>query len=819
MGLVIKPDPMILHYLRIAFRNLERQKLLTFINISGLSIGLACFSLFLLYAVNEFSYDRFHVQAPNIYRVYNWWAYEGRAGSEPASTTPLGPALKNDFPDVLDFVRVQGGGEKLVRAGGDVLRINVSFADPQILSVFTFPLIAGNSATALRDMHNIVLTRATSLKLFGETNVVGKQVEIKTGDSYEVFTVGGVADDIPVNSTVQFDILGSFDHLLNTAMGKASNNDWNMTIGIAVYVHLHPSSNLMNDLEQLASFRKKYFPGEAAFLRKEGLWNGEGVYPNGYGLQRLADVHTGIKVDPWSAVDPKNVWILIGISASVLLIACINFIILAIGRSSGRSKEVGVRKIIGGQRKQLIFQFLSESFLLTLFSSILGIGIAQTLLPYFNELSGRNLHFAIDQYPDMFVFLAITVMAVGLLAGCYPALVLSGFKPVEALKNKVKLAGSNLFTRSLVTFQFVLSVSLIISTFVILRQLSFMRSKDLGISKENVVMISVQDAPVEGFYARFRDQLLSNTRVTGVTASAIGLGDGEGQMGRRYEVNGKDEGIIEYPVDHQFLPVMGMRLVAGRNFDPANTSDTSTSVVVNESLVKSLLNTTPSLAIGMQLKVPGGNSVPKTIIGVANDFHFENLTRNVRPQLFLNSRRFRPAVVFVRLRPGDPKEALSFLESSWRKAAPDSPFRYSFLDEKFDAFYKSEERWSGIVGWAGNISIFLACLGLFGLTSLAVANRTKEIGIRKVLGATAGRIARLICKDFVGLVLIAIVIAIPVSWYAMHEWLQHFAYKVPLDWWIFAITGLLAVLIAALTVGIQVIKAAMADPVKSLRSE
>lgn len=810
---------MVLHYLRIAFRNLERQKLLTFINISGLSIGLACFSLFLLYAVNEFSYDRFHVNAPNIYRVYNWWAFTGREGAEPASTTPLGPALKNDFPDVMEFVRLGGGAEKLVRIDDDIFSIEVSFADQQILNVFTFPLIHGAPAAALKDKYNIVLTKSKAIQLFGEPNVVGKQLEIKTGEKYETFTVGGVADDISTNSTIRFDILGNFEYVLDSEMGRASNENWNMTIGISVYVQLHPASNLMNDTERLFSFRKKYFPEEAASLKKEGLWNGQGMYPSGYGLQPLRDVHTNVKVDAWGAVNPKNIWILIGIAGSVLLIACINFVILAIGRSSGRSKEVGVRKIIGGQRKQLILQFLSESLLLTLFSSLLGIGIAQTLLPSFNDLAGRNLSFSIELYPEIFTLLGVTVITVGLLAGSYPALVLSAFKPVEALKNKIRLAGSNLFTKSLVTFQFVLSVGLIISTVVILRQLSFMRSKDLGLIKENVVMISAGDSDYKKVYPLFRNEILSNTLITGVTASAIGLGNGEGQMGRAYNVNGKIDAIIEYPVDEHFLDVMGMRVVAGRNFDPDISSDTLTSVIVNESLVKNLFNTTPDKALGLQLKDARGNDAPKTIIGVARDFHFENLTRTVRPQLFIQSSRFGPSTVFVRITAGDPEEALDVLKSSWKKVAPDIPFKYNFLDEKFDAFYKSEERWSSIVGWAGNISIFLACLGLFGLASLAVANRTKEIGIRKVLGASVVSVARLLCTDFIRLVLIAIVIAAPLTWYAMEQWLQNFAYKIEMKWWMFVITGLLAVIIAVLTVGTQAIKAAMVDPVKSLRSE
>lgn len=805
---------MILHYLTIALRNLERQRLSAFINVLGLSLGLACFSLFLLYAVNEFSYDRFHTQGSNIYRVYDWWKFAGREGSESSSATPIGPAMKNDFADVENFVRIQAEGERLVRIDGKLQSAKLMFADPQILSVFTFPLIEGDTIYALKDPSNIILTRSKAMQFFGETKVVGKQIEIWEDGQYESFTVAGVTEDIPVNSTIRFEMLGSFDRVLNTPMGQKSASSWTMTIGISVYVQLRPGSNLMKEPERLASFRQQYFPNEAADLKKEGQWDGRGTLPTGYGLQPLANVHTDVNIDH-GAADPKNIWMLVGIAGGVLVIACINFIILSIGRSAGRSKEVGVRKITGGRRKQLIFQFLAESMLLTFFSALLSVGIAQILLPFFNELSGQPLTFSFRQYPEMVALMLATITVTGVLAGSYPAFVLSGLRPTEVLKKKTKLAGSNFFTRSLVTFQFVISVVLIIVTVVILQQLSFMRSKDLGFQKEHVVMVAAQGTDT---YQQFKQMLESQTAVTGVTASVMGMGAGEGQMGRAYDFEGKNEGVIEYPVDANFLSVMGMKLVAGRNFNPDLTSDTVISVIVNETLVVKGLNTTPEKVLGMQIQSARKDQSPKTIIGVVKDFHYEALTHNVRPQLFMQPADFKPSCFFVRLKNASP-ETVKLLQSAWKKVAPDLPFRYSFVDQKFDAFYKAEERWARIVGWAGNICVFLACLGLFGLASLASVNRTKEIGIRKVLGASVIGITRLLCRDFVMIVLIAIAIASPLAWYVMKQWLAHFAYSIELTWLTFVLTGLLVLAIAIVTVSFETIKAALADPAKSLRSE
>jgi len=795
-----------------------RHKTLALINILGLSIGLACFSLFLLYTINELSYDRFHVNASRIYRVYDWWAYSDHEGTEPSSATPLGPALKQDLSDVDDFVRIAPKSEKLIRVGNKLYQMAVTFADPQILSVFTFPLLQGNRMSALQSVHNIVLTRAKAMQFFGKTDVIGQTIEIRNGGKFEPFEVGGIVEDIPVNSSVRFDLLGSLEYILSSEDGRASLTNWNMTIGLEVYILLHEKSNLMNDHVRLASFRKKYFPEETIVNQKKPIKNSQSNVSSGYGIQPLRDVHTDVKIDKWGAVDTKNSWILICISLGVLVIACINFITLAISRSAGRAKEVGIRKITGSHRNQLIFQFLSESLLLSIFSAVLGFILAVILLPFFNELSGQKLSFSVSQYPEMVGFLSIVVLLVGLLSGIYPALAMSGFDPAKVLKSNLRFSGSNLFTRSLVSFQFMLSIGLIISMIVIMKQLSFMQSKDLGFDRKNIVMIDTQGIDMQKNYPLFEQALKSESSILGIAGSEIGLGEGEGQRGRSYLFGNKQTTIIEYPVDSEFLGVLGIQLVAGRNFNPGITSDTMTAVIVNEALVVSTLRIKPIDALGMEFINKDGKG-RKVIIGVVRNFNYEVLTRSVRGQMFLYPSDFRPNSLFVRVNSGDPSKALSSITMAWNGISPELPVKYSFLDQKFDAFYKKEKRWGDIIAWAGGICIFLACLGLFGLTSLAVINRSKEIGIRKVNGAAIGEILLLLNNGFLKWIAISFVIATPLTGYAMNTWLESFAYKTDLSWWIFALAGLFAFLIALITVSWQSWKAATRNPVEALRYE
>jgi putative ABC transport system permease protein len=812
---------MIKHYFKIALRNLGRQKILSFINVSGLSIGLACFSLFLLYAVNEFSFDRFHKNADNIYRVYRWSdAMEGReASGDIYMPSPLGPAMKTDLPDVANYVRMQEGwGESFVKVDGKVLRKEVSYADPSVFSVFSFPLKYGTQQGALKELQNVVVTRSQAKELFGFDNVVGRSIEIKVGDEFVPFTVSAVAEDIPANSSIRFQILGNFLYWETSIYGKRGVGNWNRSAYIT-YVQLNTGSGLANDIQKLGAFRHKYYPDEEKELKDAGYkWEGNKL-PVRYGLQPLMAGHTDTKIFGGTVeqVNPKTIWILLSIAGGVLLIACINFTTLAIGRSARRAKEVGVRKVIGSERKHLIIQFLAEAVLLSVLSLLIGLLLVKLLLPYFNQLSGRELQFSLSLYPEMTWMLAGLTLLVGLLAGSYPALILSGFRPIEVLKSRIRVNGSNIFTKSLVTVQFALSIGLIICTMIILRQTKYMSDKNPGFNKENIVVVDASDTKTKEIYPLFKQALITRTDIAGVASAELGLGEGTGWSRSGFEYNGAHKDVFEYFIDHEYISLMGMKILAGRNFDPKISADTVTSLIINEAMVKDM-GWTMENAVGQQIPGYMETKTP-VVIGVVKNFNYRPFKEDVKPQLFHQFSDYASFKYFVRLKPGNPTPALAAMQKAWTGVVTDLPFKYSFLDENLDNFYKSEKKWSGIIGWAGGISVFLACLGLFGLAALAAINRTKEIGIRKVLGASLPGIVTLLSKDFLKLVVIAMVIAAPCAWYFMNKWLQDFAYRISIGWWVFIVAGLLAVIIAFVTIGVQAVKAGVANPVKSLRTE
>lgn len=811
---------MLKHYFKIALRSLAKQKFLLLINVLGLSIGIACFSLFLLYAVNEFSFDRFHADAGNIFRVARWSEPMNNMPEEGDSymPMPLGPAMKKDLPGVKDFVRIREGWSKnYVRVDDKMQRISVSYTDPQFFSVFSFKLLSGNASTALKGLNSIVITKDVALQLFGETSVIGRTVEIKDDDRFESFVVNAVAENPPANSTIQFKIMANWAFLENTASGKRGINNWHRS-SYQTYVQLQPGSGLPYDKKLLASFRDKYYPGEIDELKTRGLWNGT-YNPISYRLQPLKSMHTDITISGGeiAPVDPANIFILLSIAAGVLLIACINFTTLAIGRSAGRAKEVGLRKVIGSSKGKLVLQFLIEALVLTMLSALSGFALARFLLPYFNNLAGRELQFSFAQYPEITWLFADLILLVSILSGSYPALVLSGFRPVEVLKSKIRLSGSNFFTKSLVTVQFVLSVALIISTVIMLQQIQYMRNANPGFQKENVVMVDGEETDVAKIFPRFKQAMASNTNVLGIAGAELGLGEGTGSSRSGFEYEGKHKEVYEYFVDDKYISVMGMQLIAGRDFNPAIASDTQTSVIINETMVRDF-GWTNETAIGQQLKGYSESFTP-VVIGVVKDFHFSSFSEKIAPQMFHQFPDYRPYKLFVRIKAGNPAPVLADMQKEWKKIEPVLPFTYTFLDESLADFYKEEDKWSSIIGWAGGISIFLACLGLFGLAALAAVNRTKEIGIRKVLGASLTGIITLLSKDFIRLIAIAVVIASPVAWYFMTRALQNFAYRIDISVWVFIATGATALIVALLTIGLQAMKAALANPVKSLRSE
>jgi putative ABC transport system permease protein len=811
---------MLRHYFKIAFRNLSRQKGLALINILGLSIGLACFILFLLYAMNEFTFDRFHANNENIFRVYRWHEADKNepASGSPYMPIPLGPAMKAELPDVQQYVRMaEGWSDDFTKVNGVVFPIALTYADPSIFKVFSFKSREGNLFSSLDDAHHVVLSASAAKKLFGNEDPMGKTVEIKVDKTFDPFIVSAVSEDAPSNSTIQFQVLVSFQAYLQTDWGKQSENEWHRS-GFMTYVQLQPGSHLPNDQKRLDNLYREKYPDEMGKL-KESSWKGPGI-PTTYKLMPLREMHTNVKVagSGIGTVDPKNIWILLAIAASILIIACINFTTLAIGRSAGRAKEVGIRKVIGSMKKQLIGQFMMEAILLSILSAAIGILLARLFLPWFNQLAGSHLTFSFGQFPEMIWMLVALILIVGILAGSYPALVLSGFRPIEVLRQKMRLGGSNIFTKSLVTFQFILSAGLIISTLIILQQLKYMRSANPGFNKENVVVVNAEGTETRKVYPLFKQSLEQQPQILGVAGAELGLGQGMGwSISSWGDLEKKQHEAYEYYVDPNYLQVLGLQLLAGRNFNPQITSDTVNSVIINETMMKSF-GWTLQNAVGQELKGYSEDFTPK-VIGVVKDFHYLSFSEAVLPEMFQEFNGYAPYKYFVRIQPGDPAKALAEIKTAWTSSGTELPFRYSFLDENFNNFYKSEARWSSIVGLAGALCIFLACLGLLGLAALAAVNRTKEIGIRKVLGASVGGIITLLSKDFLKLVFIAIVIASPIAWYFMNQWLRDYAYRIHIGWTVFVITGICALAIAFLTVSLQAVKVAVANPVKSLRTE
>ena len=804
---------MLSNFLKIAFRNLSRQKTLAFINIFGLSTGIACFILLLLYSVNEFSFDRFHKNEKNIYAIYE--LRRGLMGEDQydvAMALPMAPTFKKDFPDVLDFVRIRRANQDmLVHWDNESRRIKVSLADPQFFSFFNFPLESGNPSTALQNPNSLVLSVSKAKAFFGNVNPIGKTVQINLGPMTRPFVITAIAKDPPPNSSISFEAMASLYFLQTTPMGEMLNH-WYIS-AFRTYVLLRPGSRLPVEYGRLEQFHHNYNDDGSDINKKTKRLIT-------YGLLPIRAMHTDPRMEGMAELSPVNpitIWIILGIATAILLIACINFTTLAIGRSAGRGKEVGVRKVAGAGKQELMVQFLSEAFLLSLLSTVVGLLLAEFLLANFNLLSGRELKFSLTRYPELGWLLGGLVLVVAILSGIYPAFMLSNFKPIEVLKNKIRMGGSNLFTKSLVTLQFALSTCLIISTIIILQQTSYMTDAYPGFNKENVVVVDASDAEGNKFSPVFKQNLLSRNNILGVASSGATLGEGSEMNVHGFMYKNVHKMIHEYSVDPDYIKVLNMQMVTGRNFDPNISSDTTESVIINEAMMNDFGWNSENV-IGQRIE-GYTNKFSPVVIGVVKDFNFEPLSKKIQPQLLHQFSGQGSRVFFVRIKPGNPSPALTEIRKAWNAVAPDAPFTYSFLDENLGNYYKSEKRWSNIIGWAGGISIFLACLGLFGLTALSAINRVKEVGIRKVLGASAGSIVGLLSRDFLRLIILAFMIASPLAWYLMSKWLESFAYRIHISWTVFAITGIAVILIALFTISFQTVKAAIVNPVNSLRNE
>ena len=802
---------MLINYLKVALRNLYKQRIIAFINIFGLSLGIACFSLFLLYAVHEFSFDGYHKNVDDIFLVVN-------APDKPSpektqfilTSMPLGQAMKKELPGVKDFTHYIQPYPQFVRVRGMAMKENVGFAEPSFFSMFSFTPLYGDATNALNDGSHLVISEETALRLFGKSNAIGELLQIKIEDTFRLFTISAVVKNPPSNSFIQFGIIAPFSVYAGTGEGKWSADSWGWNSYIT-FVQLDHGSNLPSNEPLIKAFKHIHFP------------NGLGS-DGSYSLLPLKSLHVnpGLKGFRIATVDPQKIWLLCGIAAAILLIACINFTTLAIGRSARRAKEVGVRKISGGTRASIAWQFLMESELLAIFSTIIGLVLAQSLLPWFNQLADRQLSFSFGQSFKLFGLIALMMFIVGIISGSYPALILSGLKAIEVLKTRIKLGGSNLFMRSLVVTQFVLSTGLIIGAVIIMQQLNYMQSRNPGFEKENVIVIradGISDA--KKVYLRLKQELARRPEIESMSAADNGLGQGRGMLTSSIDQKGKSLNVAQFYVDPDYVPTLKMQLLAGRNFAWNINSDTVNAIIINETLMHGLgLNLQNSIGHVVDGYTNFGVQSAQ-IIGVVKDYNFKDYSHQVEPMLLYQfAIAYRtPYHFFVRIPAGGPSKSLATLQSAWKKAAPDYPLEYHFLDEDLDRFYTAEQRLSKIIGAAGAAAILLACLGLLGLTALGLVNRTKEIGIRKVLGASIVDITSVLSKELLRLVFIAIIIALPFAGWIMDKWLQNYPYRINMQWWVFALSAGGIILLSCATIGFMTIKAVYKNPVNNLREE
>jgi putative ABC transport system permease protein len=793
------------NYLKTAVRNLLKYKIYSVINILGLAVGFACCILILLYVIDEISYDRYHTKVDRIYRLVTERSAGGSVTQWAVSPSAHAPSLLNAFPEIQAAVRFYKTQPLLRHGEHHFAEKRFFFADSSVLDVFTFPLLQGNPQTALRQPFSVLLTEQMAKKYFGEENPMGK---IITYENKYDFKVTGILKDPPANSHFHFDFLASFVSLrevLQYLLGERALNDW---VASMHYTYLLLADGAVPSAleKRLPDYVKQYMDEDDAAVTR-------------LLLQPLRNIHlrSHLNGEIEANGDVAYVYIFLAVAALVLFISCSNFMNLAIARSVNRTKEVGVRKVVGAARRQLIAQFLGEATLYSFIALLFALLLVELLLPLFNALSGKPLRFGyISNWPTV-AGLGALALLVGLISGSYPALFVSRFHPVAVIKGMLKSGTGGFHLRKvLIVTQFTIAIGLIVGMAVVYKQLRFVKTKNLGFQKEQIIVMPLVPE-IRNRYESVKQELLSNPRI--VHASVSSVVPGRRPMTQTCTAEGLPDGeTILMPtivVDHDFLETFGLTLSAGRNFSRAIKGDESEAFILNEAAVKQL---GWKSAIGKQFHVLVEPEYKGLIIGVVKNFHFRSLHQAIEP-LVLRIQPFWYRNLSVRVGAEDISGTLDFLQSQWREFAPGRPFEYFFLDEDFDSQYQSEERIGRILSAFAFQAIFVACLGLFGLASYFARVRTKEVGIRKALGASMANLVLLLSKEFVNLVLLANLVAWPVAYFAMNRWLQDFAYRVEIGFGVFLLAGLLALMITLVTVSFHALKAALANPVEALRYE
>jgi putative ABC transport system permease protein len=799
---------MLKNLIKIALRNILKDKTYSAINIIGLTVGITCSLFLLMYILDELSYDRYHTKAENLYRIVSNVKEPDDAFTWAFVQTPLGEELRDNYPEVTNVVRFFGT-PRIQYSVGDKQFFEEKFllSDSTVFDMFTYEFIEGDPATALDNPFSIVLTEKIAKKYFNSAEAAfGQSLQ---GQQNEQFKITGIIKDVKPNSHFKFDAL------ISKSTRPQIQGGWG-GFGTVTYIEL-PSGYDLN---------KMYASLEKIVKEKVNpIFEPVGIKVQ-YGLQKITDIHLYSKIqdEAEEGGDISYIYIFGAIAAFMLIIACINYMNLATARSMNRAKEVGVRKVMGSQRRQLIFQFLTESVLIALISLVLSIILIYALLPAFNDLASKELPFSyILQKPVILSLLGVVLFA-GVVGGSYPAFYLSGFSPVNVLKGKLSVKGGSVILRKvLVVSQFAISIFMLISTLIVFDQLKYLRNKDLGFDKEHVVRLTLSGKALQEKAPILTDKLKSNSSIAAVGMATSSPGQRIGKALFKVEDNdGKlvDRGVDLFSADYDFVKAMGMKIINGRDFSRDIISDTLYGALVNEAMVKRMAWDNP---LGKKFVIQGGGpnntDIEKHVVGVIKDYHQNSLYDVIEPLMVLLDKNFR--FVFIRTAEGDVKNSVAQIEKAWKEVYPNNPFEYDFLDQDFNSQYKADEKRSQIFTAFSGLTLAIACMGLLGLAAFTTEQRTKEIGVRKVIGASVNGLVLLVSKEFFILVGIGMVLALPVAWYFTNSWLQNFAYRIQLqgEWQTFVMSALLAVVITFVTVGYHVIRAASANPVRSLRDE
>ena len=811
---------MIGNYFKVASRNILKRKLYSFINAFGLSIGIAFCILIYLFIQDEKSFDQFHANRKRIYRMeeksFDTWQpkpdkpYNYSAWLQ----TGLKQALKDELPEIEFATRFNPGSQGVLRVGEKVFSEKIAFADGDFFKMFSFPLLKGNPDKLFENKSDVVLTPAMARKYFGEEDPIGKTVEIDFEGS-KSYTVAGIIEAPPANSSLGFEILIPQE---NRPAYERNMTQWG-NFNTPTFVQLVPNTDLVKFKVNLEKLIEKYMGEKLKKWRKESV---AAIPPDvkllEYEFTQLPDWHLKNEIG-WDKVsDPQYSIILAGIAFLILLIACINYISLSLTTSTSRRTEVGIRKVVGAQKKQLVYQFGFESLMLGLISMVIGIGLVFLFLPAFNEFTGKGIHLMIaNSLPLLGVSIGLALL-VGSFAGSYPALFLSNFRPVQALKGRFTSKLQAGFTKPLVVLQFALSAFLLISSVIMYRQMQFVTTKDLGYDKEQILVVPTQSGwneESDKTVDRFRARTVQEPSVLSVTGTSSSFNQGYSRYG--YKIKDEQKSAYAYGIDPFYFSTLGLEIVQGRNFDSGIPSD-SNAVIVNEALVRDMKWRDPvneylnwqedSVGLGSQ------------VIGVVKDYHFLSLEENIEPIfLSINRKKGGGHLVFmlIKIAPGNIPESVEKIHKAWKETSPDKPFDYTFLDQDVARQYESYHRWMSIMGLATGFGILISCLGLFGLAGINAVNRTKEIGIRKVMGAELGNIFVLLNKQYIWLSLIAFALAAPLSWWIMDKWLSDFKFRITIGWELFALSMAAGLGVALATVSYHAIKAALVNPAETLK--